>query len=278
MSLLNKRDQKTLYWQKRQNKISTNIGKWQGGIDVTIRGYSLFNDLFDQVSYFQVLVLNITGRLISKNLSTWLENNFIAMSYPDARIWCNQIGALSGTLKVSPSSATAAGALCADSRIYGGSQSTCATMHFIKTALSDFENGKTVEEIIGNLPIKQGMPAVPGFVRPVASDDERIAPHQKMAVRLGFSKGKHTILADEISDFMESKYTMGMNIDGLSAAFLLDQEFSPDEVYQINSFRVASGVTACYGDNINQPENSFLPLTCDDIEYTGKAPREVPQR
>ena len=34
MSLLNKRDQKTLYWQKRQNKISTNIGKWQGGIDV----------------------------------------------------------------------------------------------------------------------------------------------------------------------------------------------------------------------------------------------------
>ena len=266
---------KTEYWDKRKDKIITDIGKWQGGKDVTIRGYSLFNELFDQVSYFQVLVLNVTGRLISSELSRWLENNFMVMSYPDARIWCNQVGALSGTLHTSPSAATAAGSLTADSRIYGGSQSTCVTMHFIKTAQSNFESGQTVEKIIGKLPVKQGMPAVPGFVRPVASDDERIRPHQNMAAKLGFKKGKYTILADKISDFMENKYTMGMNIDGLSAAFLLDQAFSPEEVYQINSLRVASGVTACYSDNLQHAENSFLPLHCEEIEYDGPSIRKV---
>jgi len=265
----------TQYWDQRKDKIITDIGKWEGGVDVTIRGYSLFNELFDQVSYFQVLVLNVTGRLISSELSRWLENNFIVMSYPDARIWCNQIGALSGTLHTSPSAATAAGSLSADSRVYGGSQSTLVAMKFIRNALVDFKAGLSVEGIINKLPIKQGMPAVPGFVRPVAKDDERIAPHKIMTKRLGFNNGEYAILADKISSSMEKKYSMGMNIDGYSSAFLLDQNFTPEQIYQINCLRVASGVTACYSDNLQHPENSFLPLHCKEIEYNGPKIREL---
>jgi len=259
----------TQYWDQRKDKIITDIGKWKGGVDVTIRGYSLFNDLFDQVSYFQVLVLNVTGRLVSSELSRWLENNFIVMSYPDARIWCNQIGALSGTLHTSPSAATAAGSLSADSRVYGGSQSTLVAMKFMRSALASFKAGSSIENIINKLPIKQGMPAVPGFVRPVAKDDERITPHKIMTKRLGFNNGEYASLADKISSFMERKYSMGMNIDGYSSAFLLDQNFTPEQIYQINCLRVASGVTACYGDNLQHPENSFLPLHCNEIKYTG---------
>jgi len=275
MNLLKNKLHHVQFWDDKQDKITTSIGKWEGGKDVIIRGYSLFNDLFDQVSYFQVLVLNVTGRLISNNLSTWLENNFMVMSYPDARIWCNQIGALSGTLKSSPTAATAAGTLCADSRIYGGSQSTLVAMNFIHKALFDFEHGLAIDDIIEKLPIKQGMPAVPGFVRPVASDDERIEPHKKMTKRLKFPSGKHSELAEKISKFMEKKYSMGMNIDGYSAAFLLDREFSPEEIYQINALRVASGVTACYVDNLQYPENSFLPLRCEKIKYAGPKKRTL---
>jgi len=275
MNLSKNNASSTLYWDQRKDKIITDIGKWQGGQDVTIRGYSLFNELFDQVSYFQVLVLNVTGRLVSAELSTWLENNFMVMSYPDARIWCNQVGALSGTLHTSPSAATAAGSLAADSRIYGGSQSTLVAMKFIGDALNDFKAGQSVKDIIGKLPIKQGMHAVPGFVRPVARDDERIIPHRKMTKRLGFDTGEHAILADKISSFMEEKYSMGMNIDGFSSAFLMDQSFTPEQVYQINTLRVASGVTACYSDNLQHPENSFLPLHCEEIEYTGPKIRKV---
>ena len=35
------------------------------------------------------------------------------------------------------------------------------------------------------------MPAVPGYVRPVARDDERIQPHKNMTKRLGFDIGEH---------------------------------------------------------------------------------------
>ena len=266
---------KTQYWDSRQNKITTDIGKWRGGVDVTIRGYSLFNELFDQVSYFQIHVLNVTGRLISSQLSKWLENNFIVMSYPDSRIWCNQVGALCGTLHTSPSAATAAGSLTADSRIYGGSQSTHISMKFIQHALQDYKSGLSVEEILTKLPVKQGMPAVPGFVRPVALDDERIIPHQKMTKRLGFPIGEHAQLAEKISLYMSNKYGMGMNIDGFSAAFLVDQEFTPEQVYQINSLRVASGVTACFSDNLQFSENSLLPLRCDNIAYLGPKIRKA---
>lgn len=276
MNLPLKNNHHTKYWDQRKDKIITGIGKWQGGEDVTIRGYSLFNDLFDQVSYFQILVLNATGKLISEALSRWLENNFMVMSYPDARIWCNQIGALSGTLKTSPSAATAAGALSADSRVYGGSQSTKVAMNFLLQALRDYKQGITIDKIINKLPIKQGMPAVPGFVRPVAKDDERIAPHKEMTLRLGFNQGEHAALAEAISQYMEEKYSMGMNIDGFSSAFLLDQEFTPEEVYRINSLRVASGVTACYCDNYENPENSFLPWRCDEVEYLGPKIRKLP--
>jgi hypothetical protein len=275
MHLPNDDNVNTEYWDLRQDKIVTNIGKWEGGNDVIIRGYSLFNDLFDKVSYFQILALNATGKLISAELSRWIENSFMVMSYPDARIWCNQVGALSGTMGVSPSAATAAGSLSADSRIYGTSKSQYVAMTFIGCSLSDFKKGVSVETLIGKLPIKQGMPAAPGFVRPVAKDDERIAPFRKMTARLGFESGEHLTLADKISSFMEERYSTSINIGGFFAAFLMDQGFSPMDAYKLYCLAVSSGVTACHSDNLQHPENSFLPLRCDQIEYTGHKIRSV---
>lgn len=272
---MNSSKSNTQYWNARQNKITTDIGKWVGGDDVTIRGYSLFNDLFDKASYFQVLVLNVTGRMISKNLATWLENNFMVMSYPDARIWCNQVGALCGTLKTSPSAAGAAGALAADSRIYGGSHTSFIAMKFLKEALVKYKQGMTVEEIIQELPVKQGKPAVVGFARPVAGKDERIGPHREMSKRLGFGIGEHMDLANKIDAYMEERYSFGINIGGYTSAFMADQGFSPEELYQIKCLCVQSGVFACYVDNLQHPENSFLPLKCSDVAYTGKPIRSL---
>ena len=265
----------TSFYDERQHKIATNIGMWQGGERVTIRGYSLFDDLFDKVSYMQVLVLNITGRLISDELSIWLNNNFQVMSYPDARIWCNQVGAICGTTNTSPAAATAAGALAADSRIYGGSKTSQLAMEFIHKALEMSKQGMTVDQIIDAQPVRQGKPAVIGYARPVAKDDERIGPHREMTKRLGFGIGEHMALANEISDSMEQRYGIGINIGGYTSAFMADQGFSPKELYQIKCLCVASGVTACYVDNLQHPENSFLPLQCDEVEYKGPAIRSL---
>jgi len=274
------------YWHEKHNKISTHIGKWIGGEDVKVRQYSLFNDLFGKISYMQMIVLNITGRLISKELSTWLENNFICMSYPDARIWCNQVGAFAGENQTSPAAATVAGILSADSRAYGGSQTTKIAMEYIQTTLiiykkklqiagKDYDEEKIIQEIVHNTPIKHNKPAIVGFVRPVDKQDERIQPHITMSKSLGFEIGEHMKLANKISNYLLKNYNSGINIGGYTAAFLSDQNFTPDEGYQIKNSCVSSGVTACYIDNLQHNNNEFLPLKCSDVKYTGQKIREL---
>jgi hypothetical protein len=264
-------------WDARRGRIVTRIGKWVGGEDVQIRQYSLLNDLFMQKSYMQVLVLNATGRLISSELARWLENNFMVMSYPDARIWCNQVGAFAGQLHVSPSAATAVGCLAADSRAYGGSLTSKLAMQFIQQAVQKINDGMSLVDLVASVPLRHGKPAIIGFARPVSRHDERIEPHRQMTAALGFVDGAHLQLANQLSDYLLATFGMGINIGGYTAAFMSDQGFTPDDVYRIKNLCVASGVTACYIDQLQQAEHSFLPLRCDDISYNGVASRQVPE-
>ncbi|MCJ8320520.1 MAG: hypothetical protein MJK12_12855 [Colwellia sp.] len=265
----------THYWDQRANKIETRIGKWTGGEDIIIRDKSLLNDLFDKVSYMRLHVLNITGRLISEELGKWLENNFMVMSYPDSRIWCNHIGALCGTMGTSPSAGTIAGTLGADSRVYGGAQSSMLALQFLAEALIDYQKGVSVIDIVEALPTKQGKPAIIGFARPINRKDERIEPHRVMSKRLGFDEGEYMQLANKVDHYVADKYKLGINIGGYMAAFLLDQGFNADESYRIKALCVNSGVMACYVENYAYPENSLLPLKCNDIDYLGAPKRSI---
>jgi len=267
----------TFFWDQRRNKIVSSIGGWQGGKDVVSYGYSLMNELLGKKSYMQMIVLNITGRLIEENLAKWFEGNFIGMSYPDSRIWCNQVGALCGSSRTTVVTATVAGILAADSRAYGGSQTSLLGMTFIQSALKEFKKHASIEKIISRTKFKNEKPVIVGYARPVAKDDERIKPHENMTKKLGFNVGEHLSLAYAISDYLEQKYALKMNIGGYTSAFLSDQNFTPEEVYQIKALVVSSGVTACYIESKNSPPDSFLPLRCNDVLYTGKAQRSLPK-
>lgn len=265
-------------WERRRGGISTQIGQWVGGVGVTIRQHDLFSELFMKKSYMQIVVLNATGKLISKALSTWLENNFMTMSYPDGRIWCNQVGAFAGTMHASPSAAVAAGCLAADSRAYGGSYTSELAMRYIHSAYEQYSRGTSVDEIIAQAPHKAGRPSIIGFARPVAKLDERIEPHRQMSQALGFNPGPYMLLAEAISDQLTKNYGMGINIGGYTAAFMADQGFSPEDVYNIKAMCVSSGVLACYLDQKQQPQASFLPMRIDDVHYTGPKARTLPKR
>ncbi|MCY7294161.1 hypothetical protein [Alteromonas sp. a30] len=265
-------------WQHYRGRIESKTGKWIGGDDVNIRGYSLFNDLFAKTSYMQILVLNATGRLISKELACWLENNFMCMSYPDSRIWCNQVGALHGSMRTTPTAATASGSLAADSRIYGGSQTSQSAMRYLAHAFQRYQSGTSIETLINDAPVRNGRPAIIGFARPVFRNDERIQPHREMSETLGFEEGEYMQFANALSHYLETHYSMGINIGGYTAAFMLDQGFSPKEVYTIKNMCVASGVTACYTDFFEKAEHSHLPQYCTDVRYTGPSPRPVPTK
>jgi citrate synthase len=268
----------TSFWDSRRGIINTKIGGMVIGKAVYSYGYDMMENLVGKASYFQVLILNVTGRLPERRLADWLEAYFIGNSYPDARIWCNQIGSLGGTMRATPVAATCAGILAADSRLYGAG-TLPQGVRFFKNALAKKKNGLSPSEIVRNEQRHpDAKPIIIGFARPVINGDERIAALEKVRVQLGFEIGEHLTLAYEIEEIMKKKANESMNLLGYIAPFLLDQGFGDQEIYRLVSIMVSSGVLACYAEAADQPPESFFPLQCGDIDYQGKPPRPVPEK
>ena len=266
----------TRLWDRQRGTIRSGKGGWLAGKGVFCHGYSMLDELVGKHSYFQVMMLNVLGQLPERRLADWLEASFICVSWPDPRIWCNQIGALAGTARSSVTAAGAAGALAADSSMYG-SRPLLEGVRFIQGALADVEAGMTVGEIVAReLKGSRGKVSIMGYARPLASGDERIAALEAVTAQLDFAPGKHMHLAYAIEDILQREHDESMNINGYVSAFLSDQGFSAEQIYRLCALCVTSGVVACYIDARDKPADTFLPLRCDDIEYRGKAPRSLP--
>lgn len=264
------------FWDERRGRIHSRKGGWVVGQGIFNHGYSMMDDLVGKVSYMQVIVLNATGRLPERGIADWFEAIHICLSWPDPRIWCNQIGALGGTMRASVIAAATAGVLAADAKTYG-IKPALQGVGFIQAALRDFKSGLGVDEIICNECAKyRGKPNIMGYARPLAKGDERVVAMRRVQQALGLPDGEHMQLANRIEQALLEKFDESMNINGYTSAFLADQGYSADEVYRIFSIVVSSGVTACYADARDKAPDAFLPLRCSDIEYTGTAARPVP--
>ena len=263
-------------WDSYRGIVRSRKGGWLRGKGVFIHGYSMMEDLVGKTSFFQVMILNATGRLPERRLADWFEALQICLSYPDPRIWCNQVGALGGTMRTSAVAATGAGILAHDSKIYGP-KTLVKGMTFIQKALSKQKEGLSVKEIVSaEIAPSGGKPKIMGYGRPVVRGDERLPAMERVARELEFSVGEHLELAYQVEKILMEEFDEGMNISGYMAAFLSDQGYSPQEAYQIVPVLVASGVTACYVDTLERPAETFLPLRCDDMDYQGPPPRPVP--
>lgn len=258
--------------ESRRNKIVSRNGGWRPGDGVFVHGHRLLDDLLETKSYFQILILNATGRLVDRNLADWIESIYSCMSWPDPRIWCNQIGAMCADTQASVSAGTLAG----DSKAYGqGTLKKC--MEFILQARLRQEQGESARDITeAEIRKNRGKPNITGFARPLAQGDERVAAMEKITASLGFSVGKHLQLAYDIESVLFQRFGESMNLAGYMSGFLADQAFTAQDVYAIYSASVMSGVTACYNEYADQAQNSFLPLRCDDIDYVGPDFRAVP--
>lgn len=276
MSLRQKQGNDTSFWDQRRGKIHTRKGGWIIGEAVYNCGYSMLDDLVGQASFFQVLLLNVVGRLVERRLAEWLEALFICLSWPDARIWCNQIGSLAGTMQSSPVAAVCAGSLASDSDLYGPG-TLIKSANFIMSARSKYKQGMSVEEIVREQQRNpRAKPIIAGYARPVAKGDERVFAMCQVAQRLGFDVGEHLELAMKIENYTFEQFEETINLAGYLTAFLCDQKFSPEEIYRFCAIMVNSGIHACYAEAADQPPESFFPLHCEDIDYQGKPPRPVP--
>lgn len=268
----------TSFWDRRRGVIFSKKGGIVFGKGVYCYGHDLMEELAGRASYFQVLLLSITGRLPEKRLADILEVMFLGTSYPDARIWCNQIGSLAGTMGASPVAAVSAGILASDSDLYGpGTLKKSAD--FIRQAQIKRQDGASVEEIIRACQRNpKAKPFIVGYARPVANGDERIAAMQRVSRELCFPEGKHVRLALEVDAYLHDRFGERINMTGYATAFLCDQGYTPLEIYRFSSFAVSSGVLACYAEVADQSPESFFPLQCGDIDYQGKPPRDVPEQ
>lgn len=259
---------------QRRGKIISNTGGWFPGKGVFSHGYSMLEELVGEKSYFQILILNATGKLVDKPLADWVEAIYGCLSWPDPRIWCNQIGALAGAARTSVVTATAMGVLATDSRSYGVLP-LIEGVAFIQTALQHYKQGQSVEEIVHKA-TRGGKPFIVGYIRPIAKGDERLETMERVSAKLQMPVGEHLTLAYEIEKVLMREFDEGMNINGYVSAVLSDHGFAAQEIYQLFSILVASGVTACYLDTYHRAPDTFLPLRCEDIDYQGAAARPVP--
>ena len=264
-------------WDKNRAVIRSSIGGWKVGEAVYSHGYSMMDDFVGKLSYMQMVMFNATGRLPGRNIADWFEQIYICMSWPDSRIWCNQIAALGGTNRTSVVAATCAGILANDSRTYGG-KTIFQGIRFIQSALLQLQEGDSVENIIENECAKHGgKPHIMGYARPIAKGDERIPVMEEVQKSLEIPFGPHQRLAHAISDTLQAQFDESINFNGYTAAVLADQNYSPMEAYRISGLAVSSGVTACYVDTMDKPSESFFTQRCSDINYTGKALRQLPE-
>lgn len=263
------------FLNKNRKCIHSKAGGWIADKGVYSHGYSMLTELVGEKTYFQTFILNATGKLVDKPLADWVEAIYGCLSWPDPRIWCNQIGSLAAEARATVVAGTTAGILANDSKTYGA-RTLISGMTFIQGALEQLDAGLSVSAIVkAATPPRQTIPNITGYARPLAKGDERIEAMERVSAALKFKTGKHLELAYRIEQFMMEKYDECMNINGYAAAFLSDQGFSPNEVYKMSSTLVMSGVTACYAEAHDKPVNSFLPLRCDDIDYQGPAKRKI---
>lgn len=265
-------------FDRNRGVIRSNKGGWVIGQGVICHGFEMMEDFVGKRSYIQVMVLNATGKMPSRALATWIEAVFICLSWPDPRIWCNHIGALGGTSRASVIASTTAGVLATDARSYGV-KPLLEGVEFIQGALKERKSGVSVEEIISLECRKHGgKPNMMGYARPIAKGDERVPALERVRIEQRLPRGDHLKLAESIDKHLVENFDESINVNGYMSAFLSDEGFTSDEVYRVFSVLVASGVTACYVDTKNKPAETFLPLRCDDIDYQGQAPREVPEK
>lgn len=267
----------TGFWDRRRNRIRTRAGGWTIGQGISVRGYSLLDDLVGRRSFFELLCLEVLGQLPEERLARWIEGGFLCLSFPDPRIWCNQIGALAGSTRVPPTVGIAAGVMASYSSLYGPG-TTFAACEFLARARTALDEGESLDGFLGRHLRRDGRVRAPGFSRPIAQGDDRVGALARLSRELGFEDGMHVSLAWRIDEWLRGRAPDEINMLGYVVAFLLDRGIGPAAIERLYAMCVNAGVHACYTEAATEPPGGFLPLSCADVEYTGTPARELPAR
>ncbi|GAB4354308.1 MAG: hypothetical protein Kow0073_10910 [Immundisolibacter sp.] len=247
------------HWPTELGAVSVADGR------VTLRGHDLLNALED-LSWMDLLMYGITGRRFSPAQLELFQGLWkISASYPEPRIWNNRVAALGGSARSTPGLSLGAAIAVTDATIYG-QRPMIGAFDFLQRARAARDGGQPLGEFVAReLKTHRG---IPGYGRPLRSVDERLAPAERLARRLGLWGGTHTRLALDIEKIL-APYRQGMNIAALAAALTADQEVSVADYKRMSVLAFVAGLIHCEFDAASHPEGALFPLRCDRLHYSG---------
>jgi hypothetical protein len=238
---------------------------------VVFRGKDLHGEL-GGLPWMGLIYYGVTGRLPEARQIRLFEGiATLCTSYPDPRLWNNRIAALAGTSRSTAALGIGAAIAATEASIYGY-RPIIRSIDFLYRTQNGLEQGGDLENLL--IVEQRKHRTIPGYGRPLRSQDERIGPILDLASSLGFADGKYLRLAFRIEEILlRGPLRLRMNIAILLAALAAEQGLSCREYYLLRILSYCGGMIPCYLDAATQPEGTFFPLRCGRIDYAGSPPR-----
>jgi hypothetical protein len=256
----------------RQNarRLRTSVGACFPGSRAVFRGHDLHSDLKD-VDWVELYVFGITGRRFSKEAVRLLHAIWTYTSYPDARLWNNRIAGLAGSARSTGNLGIAAALAVSEASIYGRGIDV-RVCDFLQRTRRKLDEGVELADCVRRE--IERYRGIPGYGRPMAAGDERIAPTMALAQKLGLHDGPHVRIAYAVEQsLLAGRWRWRMNYAALAAALAADLGLSPREYYLYMFPAFLAGMQPCFVEAANRPEGTLFPVACTDVRYGG-----VPKR
>lgn len=236
-----------------------------------------------------IVLYGITGKTPNaKKIKLYDSIWALAASFPAPRLWNNSIGALARGARSTTTLGGAGGIAISEVVIYGYQPLMAAMESLLEIKARLDDNGSLAAILRSKLQstsadgrhAKPGkgenrcVALLPGYGRPIAARDERIAPLMVLAKELGYDQGPMLTLAFAIEQtLVDIGINMQMNVVGLMAGFSADQGMTPRQHYHYGVLCFSAGILHCAVDAETHPPGSFFPLVCLRINYVGAQPR-----
>lgn len=252
--------------EEHVGRLKTRMGAVFPGERAVFRGQDLHASLRD-MDWLELYTFGITGRRYTPQQLKVLHAIWGYTSYPDTRIWNNRVAALAGMARSTGSLGISAALAVSEAQIYGGGV-VLRISEFLTRAKIQVDAGADLGELVlAELRQQRG---IPGYGRPIASGDERIAPMMALVREQGLDGGPYLKLAFEVERILlAGRWRLYLNYAALTAALAADFGLSPREYHLFVIPCFLAGMPPCYQEAAKKPEGQLFPLPCRMMSYEG---------